>query len=258
MPAAYTDTCISEAQRRQYKEEGFFVLERAIPDEHLELLRDECAHFVRKTDAEMKAAGQARQGITHAGKRYFIAQPSLQRPRLFEFLRSELMAELCRATLGPTAYVFYEQYVVKGAEQGLPFSWHQDSGYVADVKHQPYLTCWCALDDMSEHNGTAYILPYSRAGTRGVVPHVRDPQTNDLVGYHGDDPGDPVLAPAGSIAVFSSVTFHRSGQNRSPNLRRVYLAQYGAEPIRLPDGKDRARCELFLKDGKIVPNPAKV
>jgi ectoine hydroxylase-related dioxygenase (phytanoyl-CoA dioxygenase family) len=35
-------------------------------------------------------------------------------------------------------------------------------------------SCWIALDDMTEANGTAYLLPYSRPGTRHVVKHVRD------------------------------------------------------------------------------------
>lgn len=25
--------------------------------------------------------------------------------------------------------------------------------------HKPYLTCWCTLDDVSEENGTVYVLP---------------------------------------------------------------------------------------------------
>ena len=30
---------------------------------------------------------------------------------------------------------------------------------------------------------------------------MRDEELNDLVGYHGDDPGEPVIAPAGSITL---------------------------------------------------------
>ena len=33
---------ITEAQRQQYREEGWFVLERAIPADLLELLRGQC------------------------------------------------------------------------------------------------------------------------------------------------------------------------------------------------------------------------
>ena len=121
-------------------------------------------------------------------------------------------------------FLFNEQYVVKAAEHGMRFGWHQDSGFI-DYAHRPYLTCWIALDDMTEANGTVYLLPYSRAGTRDVVKHVRDKESNDLVGYFGDDPGDPMVVPAGSIACFSSTLFHRSGSNTTDRMRRVYVAR---------------------------------
>jgi ectoine hydroxylase-related dioxygenase (phytanoyl-CoA dioxygenase family) len=98
-----------------------------------------------------------------------------------------------------------------------------------------------------------YLLPYSRAGTRGVVNHVRDNQSNDLVGYFGDDPSDPVIVPAGSIACFSSTLFHRSGINTTERMRRVYVAQYSAEPILSADGSQpRMLAEPLLVDGKFV------
>src|SRR6266516_1318619 len=98
---------------------------------------------------------------------------------------------------------------------------------------------------------TVYLLPYSRAGTRNVVEHIRDEETNDLVGYFGDDPGDPVIVPAGSIACFSSTLFHRSGPNTTDHMRRVYLAQYTAEPLLNKDGSQpRLLAEPLLVDGK--------
>jgi hypothetical protein len=45
-----------------------------------------------------------------------------------------------------------------------------------------------------------------------------DEDTNDLVGYSVDDPGDPVIMPAGSMACFSS-TLHRSGANTTDRVR---------------------------------------
>jgi ectoine hydroxylase-related dioxygenase (phytanoyl-CoA dioxygenase family) len=100
----------------------------------------------------------------------------------------------------------------------------------------PYLTCWIPLDDVSEASGTVHLLPYARAGTRDVVPHVRDEATNDMIGYTGDDPGDPVVARAGSIVCFSSTVFHRSGPNKTDHMRRVYVAQYSAEPLLNEEG----------------------
>jgi ectoine hydroxylase-related dioxygenase (phytanoyl-CoA dioxygenase family) len=104
---------------------------------------------------------------------------------------------------------------------------------------------------MSEANGTVYLLPYSRAGTRDVVPHVRDRASNDLIGYFGDDVGDPVIVPAGSIACFSSTLFHRSGANTTGRMRQVYVAQYSAEPILDQEGlRPRRLAEPLLVDGE--------
>jgi ectoine hydroxylase-related dioxygenase (phytanoyl-CoA dioxygenase family) len=147
---------------------------------------------------------------------------------------------------------------VKSAERGMRFGWHQDSGFIG-YPHPPYLTCWIALDDVSEANGTVYLLPYARAGTRDVVAHVRDEETNDMIGYFGTDPGDPVIVRAGSIACFSSTVFHRSGPNTTDHVRRVYVAQYSVEPVLSKDGsRPRHLAEPLLVNGQPVREPERV
>ena len=239
---------VSEAQTRQFRDEGYFVLPGVVPAAHLAMMREVCGEFITAYDAEMDAAGVTQQGINTKGSRYFIANRH-KGTRLTEFIYSDVMAEVCRATLGDNAYLFWEQFVVKGPEKGAKFSWHQDSAYVG-TPHRPYITCWVTLDDVTEANGTVYLLPFSRAGTREVVPHQEAPVSRELEGYFGPDPGDPVLVPAGSIAVFSSTVLHRSGFNRTPNWRRVYLPQYSAEPLRRPDGALVAFAEPFLVNGE--------
>lgn len=245
------NTVVSEEQASQFHEEGYFVLERVIPERYLEDLRSECQRFIDEQDAEMDRLGVEKLNLNHKGKRYFVhAYEGSEKVRAFLF--SELMAEVVRAALGDTVYLFNEQYVVKAAEKGMKFGWHQDSGFIG-YPHRPYLTCWCTLDDVTVENGTVYLLPYSRAGTRELVEHVRDEETNDMVGYFGDDPGEPVVVPAGSIACFSSFCFHRSGANQTASQRRVYLAQYSAEPIMTEDGSGiRYLAEPFLKEGRRV------
>ena len=243
---------ITDAQRRQYQEEGYFVIERVIPEDHLEALRDECQRFIDLADAEMDRLGVDSNGLDHRGSRYFVSQVAHRSQPVRRFTFSDLMAEICRSTLGERAFLFNDQYVVKCAEKGVHFSWHQDSGYIPH-DHRPYLSCWCALDDVTEENGTVYILPYSLAGTRSKIKHVKDPDLNDLVGYTGSEPGVPVIAPVGSIAVFSSVAFHRSGANHTPRPRRIYLAQYSAEPIMNADGsKLWTHADPLLEAGEIV------
>ena len=236
---------------RRFRDEGFFVLESVLPQTELELLRSECQRFIDERDREMDRLGVETLDLDHRGSRYFVHAYG-KSDDIERFLRSDFMVEIAKAALGDTVYLFNEQYVVKAAEHGMKFSWHQDSGFV-EYEHRPYLTCWIALDDVTEANGTVYLLPYSRAGTRDVVEHVRDEETNDLVGYFGDDPGDPVIVPAGSIACFSTTVFHRSGPNTTERMRRVYLAQYTAEPL-LSEDRSRPRmiAQPLLVDGKQV------
>jgi ectoine hydroxylase-related dioxygenase (phytanoyl-CoA dioxygenase family) len=220
---------ITSEHARRFREEGFFVLERVVPQSDLEVLRDECQRCIDDRDREMDRLGVDKLDLDHRGRRYFVHAYE-KSPAVRRFLFSELMAQISGAALGGTVYLFNEQYVVKAAEQGMKFGWHQDSGFIG-YPHRPYLTCWITLDDVSEANGTVDLLPYARAGTRDIVEHVHDEETNDMVGYFGDDPGDPVTAPAGSIACFSSTLFHRSGPNTTDRMRRVYVAQYAPEPI---------------------------
>ena len=210
------------------------MLEQALPAEDLALLRRECQRLVGEREAEMDRLGLDVLDLDHRGRRYFLhgydSSAALRR-----FLSSDLMVEIARVALGDTVYLFNEQFVVKAADRGLRFSWHQDSGFIR-YPHEPYLTCWIPLDDVDADNGTVWLLPYARAGTRAAVEHVLDPETNDLIGYVGDDPGDPLVLPAGSIACFSSTVFHRSGPNTTAQMRRAFVAQYSSHPILEPDG----------------------
>lgn len=247
------------AQRDQFEREGYAVFERALEGPLLELLREECAAVIAREDARLDALGVEVDGISHRGKRYFAGECQRVQPGLRDMLFSETMADICRATIGDDAYFFYDQYVVKGASQGMPFSWHQDSGYVVGnggpPDHKPYVTCWCTLDDTTIANGTVRILPFSQApATRdGVVPHVRQEGSNDLVGWTGDDEGVVVEVPAGSVVAFSSLALHSTGPNTTDRMRRVYLAQYSPEPILNPGSHHLRRNAIaFVRGGQQV------
>lgn len=251
---------ISPDQLAQYHDEGYMILERVIPDDMLQMMREECSYLIGYIDCMMDYEKKDVLGLNHRRNRYFMTSKYNPQSRIWHFTFSELMAQITKAALGPEVYLFNEQWVVKGAEKGMKFGWHQDSGYVkhADptTTHQPYLTCWCTLDDVCEENGSVYILPHSRAGTKDkIFDHTQENATNDLIGYTGDDPGIPVIAPAGSIVAFSSYAFHRSGSNNTDKMRRIYLGQYSTNPIRNTDGTVWSQDVHFIKDGQRVFDP---
>ncbi len=176
------------------------------------------------------------------------------------------------AVLGDTVYYTHSEIVVKrgqGDEDNTArtaFGWHQDSGYVP-YQHTPYLSCWCALTEMTATNGTISVLPIERnppadenhkvnwsdkprpaATTKfPCYQHREDDTSPDLIGYFGSDSGVEVLCPVGSIVVFSSLTLHCSSPNRSNALRSAYNVQYAPVPLMSEDCQSfRHKADPFI------------
>ncbi len=243
---------INDEHSANYNNEGYMIVPDFFSAEQLELMRQECALGIEDIHQQMDEAGCDTMGISHRHLRYFIAHQTDRSQALRDFAFSDSMAEVCKHTLGDDAYFFLDQYVVKAAEKGMSFSWHQDAGYISHSKVKPYLTCWIPLEDTSIENGCIFILPYSRMGHRDVIDHHIDPSNNDMVGYTGDDPGIPVLVKAGTLVAFSSHMFHRSMPNTTNVMRRAYLLQYTSEAIYQPNGELHLKADPFLQNGKRV------
>ena len=146
----------------------------------------------------------------------------------------------------------------KKPEKPRRFPWHQDNGYTY-VEPQQYLTCWIALTEATEANGCPWVVPGLHR--RGTLRH----WMTDLGWRCLDDAPDAVPVPlrAGSIAVFSSLTPHRTGPNRTGDVRKAYIVQFapdGARTVRVDsDGgaphyapcADSERQFLILADGQL-------
>lgn len=245
----YTELTITEEQKRKYREDGFFILESIIPEQELQLIRKECEELIEEQNKEMERLGVNEVGLSRRNSRYFVFLASKDKPQLGKFIFSDRMAEICKVTIGENAYLFWEQFVVKGTDKkGAEFTWHQDSGYV-DYTHKPYVNAWIPLDDVNEENGTVYLLPYSLAGTKEKVQHKPVEGTKDREGYFGNEKGVPANCPAGSIVIFSSTCFHRSGTNNTDKMRRAYAIQFSPEVIYEADGSLKGLDEKFLEGG---------
>ena len=243
---------ITKEQREKYLEDGYFILDNVLPESELEMVRQECELLIDAQNKEMERQNTDVLNLSRKNSRYFVFLAYKERPHLGKFIFSDLMVDICKATIGNMAYLFWEQFVVKGTDpKGAEFTWHQDSGYV-DYLHKPYVNAWVPLDDVNEDNGTVYLLPYKLAGTKEKIEHKLVADSNDRVGYFGTEKGIPAICQAGSVVVFSSTTFHRSGANNTNKMRRAYAIQFSPEPIYEADGSLKGLAEPFLTDGKRV------
>ena len=216
---------ITEEQARAYDEQGFFVLEDAFDPVTMEEVVAEIDPMEEQTEAFLQTQTDGRLYIARAGEITFSPHLVARSPRLREFCSDAVFRDLAHDLIGPNVRLYWDQSVYKKPGTEDPFPWHQDNGYTF-VDPQQYLTCWVALTDTDEANGCPWVLPgVHRLGT---VHH----QQSDLGWVCAKDPADAVAAPvrAGGIVVFSSLTPHATGPNRTGDVRKSYIVQFA------PDG----------------------
>lgn len=224
---------INEEQIKQYHKEGFMIIPDYLGSSELELVRNICNQSIETVESEMHSKGITQDRINVLGKKYFINNARKNFPELKKIIFNEKAAKICQETIGESAYLHNEQFVVKMTDTATSFAWHQDSGYSVyqggAAQHIPYVTFWIALDDMSSANGTISVLPFSRSPSRELIEHTWNDEVNAMIGYSGNDEGDLVEVKAGSLVVFSSFLLHKSGANTTDKPRRSYFIAYTPE-----------------------------
>lgn len=219
---------ITGEQKAQLADDGYFLLENVFPRDEMDALTERIEMFQQRHE-ERLAAGTGTEGISRASEITFTDHLAEQDETIRAFcLRPEFVA-ITTQLLGPDVDLYWNQSVFKQPEGEREFPWHQDDGYTP-VEPSPYLTLWLSLNGATEENGTISVMPGSH--TLGLVEHKSSPL--GLVCHDNDDPNQGVIVnvPAGSMAVFHSTTFHKSGANRSKGPRKAYVIQYSRSPLK--------------------------
>lgn len=212
---------ITDDQKKQFAEQGYFILEDVFTQAEMDALAAHIEAHHWKHEAALKEVGT--QGISRAGEISFTSHLAEEDEHVRRFTQRPEFVAITTTLLGPDVDLYWNQSVFKGPEGEKQFPWHQDDGYTP-VDPSPYLTLWLALNDATPDNGCISVLPGSHK--RGLLPHRPDPI--GLTCHELDDPDQGVLVPVrgGSLAVFSSLTVHKSGVNRSQGFRKAYIIQY--------------------------------
>ncbi|MEM8947912.1 MAG: phytanoyl-CoA dioxygenase family protein [Pseudomonadota bacterium] len=225
---------VPDDARDDYWQNGYVVLCNLLADDELAMLRDCCNSLLAEPPDDDN--GGRSHNIGRGQDRRFLRHRHQDLPELSTFVLGQGMKRLAATFIGETPHLFNEQFVVKGPKTGASFAWHQDSAYVG-FDHKPYLTLWMALDDTTVENGAVFVLQRDLNRDQSIIEHRWDEEGKELIGYDGEDPGEPALVPAGSVVAFSSVTLHRSSANITDLSRRGFIAQYSNEPILDPTTK---------------------
>ena len=229
---------ITDAHKAEMAERGFTILSDVFNEAEMSALAERIESYQKRHEEALKEQGGT-EGISRASEITFTDHLAENDPTIAAFVTRPEFVHIVNELLGPDSDLYWNQSVFKMPEGEKEFPWHQDDGYTA-VNPSPYLTLWLALNDATPENGCVSVLPGSHK--RGLVEH--KPSPIGLVCHDSSDPdqGIPVPVTGGSIAVFWSLTMHKSGVNRSKGTRKAYIVQYSKAGLRRAD------------NGELVPN----
>jgi hypothetical protein len=185
-------------QVRHLRDNGYAVLERAIPDALADELRELCLDAVQGKGREITRLDRSDcMGLIGSGRAF---EEIAQHPTLRTLMESVLGTGLVLSCLSAA---------VKGpGPSAVPI--HTDYSYVPE----PYpefalngVAVW-ALDDWTLEAGPTIIIPGSQRQRRAP-----DPRFDDLSG------GVPAIMPKGSVVFFAQGVWHWQGDRTAPGYR---------------------------------------
>ena len=230
--AALEDRRLSEAVQT-LREDGFVVLERALPDILVRELREQADAFVIENLHNRERLIPT--GINHYHLVLPIRPPYLD-PHVLE---NPVALQIVESVLGPAL----KSRLPYGGNVAMPGSEmqriHRDGGAQREIRPIGGLVVNIPLVDFTEENGSTEVWP----GTHLVTDvDEEDAKPARLLERAAKVPSVRMNVPAGSVVVRDTRMWHRGMPNRTQTIRVMLAPVYsrkpassdGVDPMRIP------------------------
>lgn len=223
---------LTSKQKDQYYEDGFTLVEDAVPSDVLERLRD-------GTDEIVSGA----RGLTTSDERYDLEDnhtpqapkvrrlksPFLYWPLFSELVRESFILDTVEDLIGFDLRLYNHKVNIKAPDYGAAVEWHQDWAFYPHTNDDG-LAVGIYLDDVTVENGPMMIIPGSHKGpvydhhSGGYFCGAVDPTACDI----DFSRAVPLMGPAGTMTLHHVRAIHGSDLNTSPRPRRFVIQGYFA------------------------------
>jgi phytanoyl-CoA hydroxylase len=154
-----------------------------------------------------------------------IKKPHAIAPVFYDFVRSDAVANVLRALIGPAARLHNSKLNLKSPRYGSPVEWHQDWAFYPHT-NDDVLAIGVMLDDTTLENGAMLVVPgthkhetYDHHGPDGHFCGAMNPDTCG-VDFRKTM---PCVGEAGSCSFHHVRLVHGSAQNTSDKPRGLLL-----------------------------------
>lgn len=238
---------ITPDEVRQYREQGYLVLEDVLTEEEVASLEPWFDHFISGQEPGMgKDFCDMSQPYGTPVEEFLLVNamlPSTYRPELKNNIFFQVAQNIAdQLYVEGTARMDYEQFLAKKPNKTkAEFAMHQDLGYWPKTDNTWTATFSLALNDATIQNGCLQVIPGTNKESE-LRPH----RPKDYGSHAGDDmdrsdshtlviesrPDDkPVFLPVkrGSVTIHDERIVHGSGGNYTDGWRKTYVMAFRDE-----------------------------
>lgn len=224
------DRLVSEEQRRELDERGFYFTDVLFSEAEIAPVRSECLRIYRASIEEIPESNPVHR--QKQGVRPFLPTLHERSEIIARFQRHPVFQDLTREIIGPDVDQTWSQGCLKLPDVGAftQFPYHQDGKFAEIDRLDSGISCFLGLGPLSPENGTLFFA--ERAHDR-ALPHTWDERLewwSCAVDEFELVPG--TLLP-GQMIVYRLMTPHGSPPNLTDQMREAFLITFNVPGIRL-------------------------
>ncbi len=255
---------ISDAQWRQYDEQGYLLLGRTLDQPELARLQRRIDEImlgkIRYDDLLMQLDGGGAYDELPAQTKGFKG-PTLEYrkvqglevdPLFLEYIQRPLNREICDHHYGAHADIscYRAMFMNKPARKGTVLPWHQDGGTGWGLDRDPLATVWTALDPATIQNGCVQVIPGThKLGLLSRFGHTISREQEET--YCQRDRIVFLELDAGEAVLLHNWLLHCSDVNTTDIPRRAFSVCYMDSRTR--NVKDGKGYPVIFRAGALVP-----
>lgn len=216
---------------------GYAVVESGLSSDQLEAAREKIDGIYTTQVNEIGGEDRLRQMNDSDVARCLLVYDEF----FLDLATNPAILTVVEGLLGEYFIIMLQNGIInRPGSEDVPVPWHRDLNYQHFISSRPLsISALYAIDDFSAETGGTHVLP----ATHKVE---RFPSDGYVSGHE-----QVVTIPAGSILLFDSMLFHRSGLNRSGRLRRAVNHMYTLPLIKQQISFPRALQGKFGDDQQV-------
>jgi len=232
-----TSRILSNEQRRQFEEDGFFVIDDFFSMDEVEAVRREITSIVDRYPDVPGELVQIERSVERGEVTPETAELGIR--KLFRMAKHNdlfrqigfhvKMVAIAEELVGPNVTLFQTMLLMKPPHFGETKVWHQDNAYFR-LAPKDIFGFWIACDDADVENGCMHVIPGSHQ--QGLAEHGGVQDDYGIV----EPPAisDAVACPmkAGGALIFHGEISHFTPNNTSGRRRRALQYHYAASHCR--------------------------